>query len=247
MPGVELTKRELQRARSQIRIATARGITKTLQEIRTTTVQEMRRVFNAPTRYVLNAFYVRAAERDRLTGEVWLKKDPQYRQHPLEVQIRGGSLRPLKRFERALAALGVMQQGWYAVPAPLALDGSGKVRRGLVQQVLGQARYQRATGPMDKRAQSRQRSAQTRAGGQFVFVPSRRGKLSPGVYLAESRKRGPRSGGLRPVFRFVPRVSYEKRLDFFGIGQRIVDQRLAKNIESSLRGSNSLDVFYPLK
>lgn len=240
MPGVELTKRQLERARSQIRIATARGITKTLQEIRSTTVQEMRRVFNAPTRYVLNAFYMRAAERDRLTGEVWLKPDPQYRQHPIEVQIRGGPSRPQKRFEKALQALGAMQQGWYAVPAPLALDGSGKVRKGLVQQILGQARFQRTSGTADKRAKGRQKAAQTRAGGQFVFVPQRRGKLSPGIYLAESLKRGPRGNRLRPVFRFVPRVTYAMRLDFFGIGQRIADQRLAANIESSLQGLNLL-------
>lgn len=245
--GTLSAKQELHRTRVLVRSATARAMTKTGQEVVKTLVLEERRVFKAPiSYYALNAFRSTVATSAKPTTVIELKKDPQYTNHPLTPQVLGGSRRT-KGFERALATKGVMPQGWYAVPLDAALKG-GRVPKGLVQQVLAQAQAQvkasGAFGPVkkgDKKTARRTREAQGRAGGQFVFVVAAKGRLRPGIYLAQGRDFGAalgygRSGRLVPLFRYVRSVSYQARLDFFGIAERIIGQRLEKNILSALDG-----------
>lgn len=249
--GIPAAKAELRKALVLVRSGVALGITKTGKEVVKTIQAEERRVFKQPlTFYALNAFRSTVATSTRLFSVVELKKDPQYSVHPLSPQVLGGSRRT-KGFERALAAKGLMPAGWFAVPLSAALTG-GRVTRGLVQQILAQAQTQLkqsgAFGPVkkgDKRAARRAREAQGRAGGQFVFVTQQKGRLKPGIYRAEGRDFGHavgygRSGKLIPVFRFVRSVSYEKRLDFFGIAERIIAQRLEANVLASIAGRNLL-------
>lgn len=245
--GTTSLRQELHKTKVLVRSAAARGITKTGQEVVKTLVLEERRVFKQPiTFYALNAFRSTVATSARPSSTIELKKDPQYRQHPLTPQVLGGT-RPTKRFERALAANGAMPPGMYAVPLRAALT-NGRVTKGLIQQVLAQAKSQLkasgAFGPVkkgDKKTLRRSREAQGRAGGQFVFVSQPRGRLKPGVYLAQGRDFGAalgfgRTGSLVPLFRYVRSVTYQQRLDFFGIAERIIEQRLEKNILSAIGG-----------
>lgn len=218
--------------------ATARGITLTSREVVSTIKMEMLRVFNTPLKpYVLNAFsYTPADANDRpMRSEIYLKRDPQYRQHPLYVQIKGG-VRSIKRFERSLQAKGVMPKGWFAVPTAAAAP-NGRMTSGLVQQVLSaamtEARAQNAhriVGPVRKgevaKTARRVRDAAGRAGGRFRFVMPRKGLLAPGIYLDNGVY-------LKKMFTYTPKVHYSQRLDFYGIAQRIIAQRLRRNIELS--------------
>lgn len=248
--GTQRVSRELYLGVQKARKAIARGITKTLQEIRATEVAEMRRVFNRPSNYVLGAARIQAAEANGITGRAYLATPAGYKQHPITPQVVGGS-RPTKRFERSLIAKGVMPAGHFAVPTRQALNGDGKMRPGLVQQVLAQAAIaQKTSGGLgvpdrSKKTLRRQLQARGRAGGQFVFVKIKKGKLSPGIYLVSGEYLGKeggyrRTGALTPLFRYVLRVNYKIRLPFEEIGERIASQRLVKNIESSLAGANLL-------
>lgn len=167
-------------------------------------------------------------------------------------QVEGGQ-RSTKRFELALQASGAMPQGWRAVPATgsnsaVRLDAYGNVSRGQIAQIVAQVGTELLRGynsttpnPQDKRksAQAKRRRALGRAGGQYVAVPQRKGRLAPGIYLAEARDFGAklglgRSGKLRPVFLFVKSVSYRPRFDFDGAVGRVVEQRLVPNVERAI-------------
>jgi len=248
--GTSATRRELYLAQQKVRKAVARGITKTLTEIKATVVAESRRVFNNPTSYTLNAWRMQAAESNGLTGLVELKKDPQYSKHPLTPQVVGGT-RHTKRFERSLVAKGAMLPGWFAVPLRAAKGSDGKVTRGLLQQVLAQATIAQKTGgglgvpDRSKKTLRRQLQARGRAGGQFIFLKVGKGKLKPGIYLLRGEYFG-KNGGYRrgselvPLFRYVTSVNYIVRLPFDEISRRIAGQRLQQNIESSINGANLL-------
>lgn len=246
--GFRQVRAELKREAKRQRFGMARGLTRTAQDVQKAVRQEELRVFNKPNAYTLNAFRVEPADYRKpglLQAAVELRKDPQYRQHPLTPQVLGGN-RSVKRFERSLQGKGAMPPGWFAVPTQNALDGSLKVKRGLIQQIIAQANTQLVAGygkqlgyKLTKRQRRSRIQAQSRAGGQYVFVTRRRGKLAPGVYLAEGsgveKKAGPfRRNTLIPLFRYVPTVTYRVRLDFYGIAGRIASQTLARNIRNSL-------------
>lgn len=247
--GLKEVRAELRAEVKRVRFGIARGLTLVAKSAQRAVGQEGLRVFNRPNTYIRNAFRVEPAVAKNpgpLQAIVELRRDPQYTVHPLTPQVEGGTRRT-KRFERALSASGAMQPGWYAVPTENALDGTGKVRKGLVQQVIAQAKAQLTAGYAKQlklrkdtgRERRRKINAMGRAGGQFVFVPRRRGKLAPGIYLAEGRDFGAkvgygRKGTLVPLFRYVSSVNYQPRLDFYGTVERIAEQQAATTISRSL-------------
>lgn len=247
--GLTSARKELKRVAMGQRIGMARGLTRTARDVQRAVQQEQLRVFNRPGAYVMRAWWVQQADA-RASGQVqaavYLAKDPQYSRHPITPQVVGGN-RATKRFERSLQGKAAMPPGWYAVPTENALDSGGKVRKGLIQQIVAQASRQLQVGygkqlgyKQSKKEKSYRVKAQRNAGGQFVFVTRRRGKLAPGVYLAEGsgvgKKVGPfRRNTLIPLFRYVPTVIYRERLDFYGIARRIVSQVAGRNVMASLR------------
>lgn len=247
--GLREARAELRAEVKRVRFGIARGLTLVAKNAQRAVGQEMLRVFNRPNTYIRNAFRVEPAVAKNpgpLQAVVELRRDPQYTVHPLTPQVEGGTRRT-KRFERALSASGAMQPGWYVVPTENALDGAGKVRKGLVQQVIAQAKAQLVAGYAKQlklrkdtgRERRRKINAMGRAGGQFVFVPRRRGRLAPGIYLAEGRDFGAkvgygRKGTLVPLFRYVSSVNYQPRLDFYGTVERIAGQQAATTISRSL-------------
>jgi hypothetical protein len=171
----------------------------------------------------------------------------------LTPQVEGGG-RNTKRFELALQAAGAMPKGWRAVPATgsnsaARLDAFGNVSRGQIQQIVAQVGTEllsgynnRTVGPHDKRkgAQAKRRRALGRAGGQYVAVVQRKGRLAPGIYLAEARDFGAklglgRTGKLRPVFLFVKSVSYAVRFEFNRVVGEVVERRLVANVEQAIQ------------
>ncbi|NBQ13026.1 MAG: hypothetical protein EBU31_00080 [Proteobacteria bacterium] len=164
-----------------------------------------------------------------------------------------GRPRGLKRFELALQASGAMPKGMFAVPTDEAkLDQYGNVSRGQIQQILSQVGTELLAGSnrtlrqrrdeTAKQFATRRRRAFGKAGGQYVSYPEGRGKLPPGLYLVEGRDFGARlgfgrSGRIRAVFFYQPRVSYRARFDFFGIGRSYAERNLAANIDRAIAES----------
>lgn len=245
----------------RMRAAAATGLTWTGREVKAEDDAEILRVFDRPTPYTQRALFMRPATADRLQAEVYVKDDLAGSGTPatkyLLPQVDGGS-RNVKRFERALQAAGAMPTGWQAVPATGAnsavrWDAYGNVSRGQIIQILSQVGVEltagynrRIVGPVDKRkgAQAKRRRALGRAGGQYVAVPKQKGKLKPGIYLAEGRDFGAklgfgRTGRLKPVFLFVKAAVYTRRFDFTAVSERVASQRLVPNVMRAIDESRA--------
>jgi hypothetical protein len=245
--------------------AVATGLTRTAVQARAAVVDALPRAFDRPTPYTLKSVKYVAATAARLTAHVGIDIEAvrdlygnvsSYRggedtpaSKYLQPQIEGGQRR-IKRMELALQARAAMPKGWMAVPARGArLDAYGNVSRGQVAQIISQlgavllhgdtSKLRRRPGESDKAWATRRRNAYGKAGGQYVAIPKPRGKLKPGIYLAEGRNFGAklgygRNGKLVPVFIFVPSTRYKPRFDFYGIVQRVADAHLQANIEQAV-------------
>ena len=210
--------------------AVATGLTRTGVLVRESIKTTMRRVFDRPTPYTMNALFLEKADATRLVAKVWLKDDRAGSGTPateyLLPQVSGGA-RNVKRFEVGLRAIGALPAGWLVTPgAGARLDAYGNVSKGQIIEVLSQLRITLLAGStrnmsFDARRQIR---AQRRAGGRF-FVVAPGGRLQPGVYQREFFGRN-----VTPVFAFVSRASYRKRLDFYGEASKVIEANLQAEI-----------------
>lgn len=188
-----------------------------------------------PTATTRRGVLVKRADLGRMTAEIRLKdviggsggKAPAEYLAPQEF----GGQRTLKKFERALQARGAMPLGSKVVPGKYArLDGFGNVSRGQIVQVLNQLGADLSVGykRVISASPAKQARAAARSGRQYVAIVKRTGRLSPGVY---ERK----SGDLLPVFFYVTRATYGKRLELQGHGQRIAERDLGVNVMRAMQ------------
>ena len=100
--------------------AAAAALTRTAHIARAQTVpEEMRRVFNDPRPYTLNALFVTPAKKDDLVARIAVKNQVGAgvkQEHYLLPNVEGGQ-RNAKRFERALLLQGFLRDGERVVPA----------------------------------------------------------------------------------------------------------------------------------
>ncbi len=230
-------------ASRQVPFALARALTKTAQDVRTAQRKEMEAVFDRPTRFTLNALYLRSATKQRLEAEVWLK-DRGSREHYLLPQIEGGA-RQLKRFEERLVRTGYMQPSERAVPAAGArLDQYGNMSRGQINQILSQLRTAIVLGDSSNATDSRRSRAKRATEAYFVSRGPgtwrgrgawKRGNKSQhlprGVWVRRSF--GPLGTAVKPVLLFVPKAQYRKRFRFFEIAQQVTERQFDTNFKES--------------
>ena len=195
----------------QIRAATMTGLTRTAIGVRSDEQAEMRRVFDRPTNYSLNAFQVMPATRTELNARIEQRGfggggRPREWFNP---QVYGGQ-RNTKAFERKLAAvLGLPSASTYFMPGPAArLDRYGNISGGQLQQVLSDLgaqtdRAQNASASSRKRNKRARHVVIGRRGGRRFFIGTRQGsKLSVVLTITDQAP------------------SYSKRFDFFGVAER---------------------------
>jgi len=107
---------------------TASALTATAYDAKADEVEVMAKVFDRPTRFTLNALYVKGARKDNLVATVEFKEGfgsiPAWRY--LGPQIMGGK-RAYKSHEKRLISAGIMESGEYAVPGrAVKLDAYGR-------------------------------------------------------------------------------------------------------------------------
>jgi hypothetical protein len=247
--------------RKRIEVAAQRAILKTARAVMKAERVEMGRAFDRPTRWTLNAFRV-ALGKERLqsgnlstvagsslTAEVKVKDGYWYRADDyLSTQIFGGE-RKLKAFERALQARRVMPAGWYAVPGEKAtLDAYGNQRPSEIRQILswfgGAERVLGSTQNMTDATRARRRKGtKTKRGFEyFAVVPGRttrsgaRQRLRPGIYRRLFSGFGA-SAAIEPVLIFVRSTAYKPRLNFYGVGQQVVNAEFPRLFRESFEAS----------
>jgi hypothetical protein len=238
--------RALDGAQKQVAFAMAKAMTDTIKDVRDAEVAEMRKVFLAPTPYTLRSLYIRPATKARLEAVAWLK-DSARPTHYLLPQIEGGS-RGLKRFEQRMVMHGLMRADQRAVPAAGAkMDAYGNMSRGQIVQILSQLRTAVVQGDYSNASNSKRSRAKRQAMTYFVShgkgsmrygYQGRRGRglmyeqhLPAGVWARYQFAWG---SSVKPVLLFVGHTRYAKRLDFYGIAERVITARLPVHLSASV-------------
>lgn len=224
----------LDRCSKQTRFATAVALTRTAKRIETELKAEMPKVFDRPTRYTLNSLYTKPATKATLTASVKIKDEAVKSIAPivwLAPQVYGGA-RPLKRSEALLRRAGVLGPSEYAVPAQGAkLDAYGNMKRSQIVAILSDVQAHFDPAQNSSRA-SRAKRARGRRRGGIYFAARAGGHLKPGVYERIGTGFG---SAVRPVLIFVQGApTYRKRLDFFGVGQRVIDRHYTNEFDRAM-------------
>lgn len=195
--------------------------------------QEMGTSFDQPTRWTLNSLrqYGRAT-RDNLETTVDFRGNrgagilPEVYMRP---NIEGGDRR-LKRFERALVAVGAMPADHFAVPGEAArLDAHGNITPGQIVQLLSYFRAFPESGykaNMSDKSRARLAKDNKRTGARgFVYFAGRPGPRGPlGIWQRVQFGFGT---SLKPVLIFVPSASYEQgRFDYKAAAERSIERHL---------------------
>ena len=184
---------------------------------------EMRRVFDNPRPYTLNAIYPRyAGKRGNIMQagiafrEFGVKGTPAYKY--LTPQIKGGPRR-LKRSEKALQGIGVLPSGSFTVQGRnFEKDANGDIPGAQYTRMLAELGVQGVGlgGPKP------QRKARTKGDRQF-FLMRRRSDDRP---FAIAEKRGDQAV-IMLVFTGMP--NYKPRYDFYGVASKQVQISFPKH------------------
>lgn len=238
---------DLARAAKDIRALGKQGalaqklaLLRTGYDVREAEYEEMRSVFDRPTRYTLNSIYVDTKTRGGSEVLIGVKDDAistsltrTAATRYLSAEIDGGS-RSVKRFEKRLQLDGAMQKGWYVVPGKFArLDAFGNLSRGQITQLLSQLTVTKTSGYTAGITPRSRKAAIKRAGGSFVALPNGRGKLLPGIYQVRDTAFGHTTP--KPIVIFVRQVHYRRRLDYFGVAKQAADIFYEANLNDALR------------
>lgn len=215
---------------------TAAALTQTAKDIQAAEVAEMARVFDRPTRFTLNALYVKPATKQELTAAVLFKEGfgsiPAWRY--LGPEVEGGARRH-KSYERRLVEIGAMRVSEVAVPgARVKLDANGNVPGSFWQVIMAELGAMRDA---NQNATTRSRKRAGKRGRYFVLrpdwpssppSPNLARNVGPGIY-----ERLPGSNSIAPVIAFVRLPTYGQRLAFYEIARRILQRNFARNFQAA--------------
>lgn len=235
------------RMERQLKFATAMALTWTAKQVRESTVDRMRKVFDRPTPYTLNALYVKPASVRDLYAEVWHKNPSLLEEHYLIPQIEGGTRAP-RKWERGIAA----GEGVYLMPGQdLRRDAYGNIGRGQIVRILsGLRRFSEVGYSANARSSA--------AAERYIYLPQARGRRPAGVYqrystdldraryfaaasMARRKRRRLRAdqipqSGLHLIL-YVTRKApqYKVRLPFYEIARQVREEYFMRFFEASYR------------
>lgn len=210
----------------QIQFAVASATTNVAKSSREAVKRNLDSVFNNPTSFIRNSAFATPATKETLTAVVGIK-DQGARATPahyLKEHITAGE-RGSKPMERAMRALGVLPDGWLAVPSKdgVKRDAYGNVSKATVARILG-ALKQKETA---KRGSDTFRVFVVRPGMQA----SRTRRLAPGIWSVSN------IGGqsvVKPVFLFVEAATYRKVFDLPKIVEDVVRTEFGRHLSSAI-------------
>lgn len=225
-------------AKKQIPFAISLALNRTGQKVKDALIQDMKKSFDRPTPFTLNALQQTVSTKKNLTTKIWTKRSVRFsqKQHYLEPNIFGVN-REHKAFERALHRIGILPVGMKAVPGSAAkLDSYGNMNRGQIVQILsyfkafGEQGY--AANITEKRKRSLARGTKKRIGYTYFVGRPGNGKLPLGIY---QRFRFYGGAAIKPILIFVPAsMGYKKRWDFFSIGRKVVEKEFENEFRRAI-------------
>lgn len=199
--------------------ATATALTRCAKQAQTVELpQAMRKAFDNPTSYTLNALRIEPATKDKLSARVMVKTkaDSSGNAHEayLQPEVEGGR-RGSKGMENALRYAGVLTAGQFVVPGAAAkLDANGNVKGADVRTILKALKNLKAVSATRSRSGKRLAKGRQLANDLFVGKPQG-GNRPDGIWRREGKR-------LRPLFVFTNAApAYRPRLDFAGVVQGV--------------------------
>lgn len=227
LEGAKRVTEELAKAEKQVTFATAVALTRTAQIAKREVEAEMPKVFDRPTRWTLNSLRLIPAKKDRLVARVEMKNEAD-KSAPatkwLNPEIEGGP-RPAKGSERNLRQKGVLPAGKFIVPGKGAkLDRFGNMTKGAITKALSGVGGFAEQGYSANATNSRRSRAKGNAKRYFVM---KRGSMPIGIAERTSR------GRMHILLAFTRQPTYSKRLDFYGIGDKVVKRHLKDEFEKA--------------
>lgn len=231
--------RVLETARNQLPFALATALNRTARAVVAAEQREMRDVFDRPKPWTINSVTYWGASKTDLTATVFLKSDPQSSGAPadkyLAAEIAGGSRQP-QRFERALTAVGVLPEGYRAVPGAAAkLDAYGNIAPSQIIQILSYFRTFDTAGfnanATPETIARRKRGTKARAG--FVYFAGRPadGRLPLGIWQRIGSGHGT---ALKPIMIFVDGALYRSIYDFVYTAEITVEREFATQFRAAI-------------
>jgi hypothetical protein len=207
---------KLDGARAQVPFATALALTKTAQNVKAALVDEMSRVFKAPSSFTLRSLQVTRAEKTNLLASVGVRGADSGKGaiRWLSPEVFGGERS--HAIEALLQPLGLPPKGLWAVPGAAAKQSrSGGIDiswfRSVVADIASQGITQ-SRGILTRRIRGTGRKSMGVL--QYAILLERKGRLLPGIY-------GKRGRGIYPFVMFVAAPKYRAKFNFFGIAQRV--------------------------
>ena len=213
--------------RRHIPFATIYGLTLTGRDVKDEEVSVMKRVFDRPTPYTLNALWAWKATRNNPVSTVEFKTGggtPAKRF--LNPEVHGG-LRSQRSSERQIAPL--LRGYGYLVPARgTPLNAYGNVTGGTMRKVISQLKV---SSDPTANASGSKRSKRKRKTAAF-FVPKR------GNMVMERK-----GDQVKPFLIAVRAPHYRKRFPFYETAERVVAARMDKNFTIALERAISTGNF----
>lgn len=216
----------LKNAEGQVPFATSVAINKAADKAKLAVQKNMRQVFDRPTPFVINSLRLKRSTKQNLTAELQFKdKNSAESSRTMVLPHVDGGSRRYNAMEARLRGIGVLPDGWNAVPgAGAKLDSYGNMSRGQISQMLNLLGAYKEAGYNKANAATRERLAKGNAKKNiygFVYwvnpVGTKRAKhLQPGVYQRVTTGFG---SSLKPVVIFVKRAQYSKRLPFYQVAE----------------------------
>lgn len=230
----------IEKGANQVPFATAMAINAVGELGRVAVRSEMKSVFDRPTDWVLNSLRLERASKARLSATVWFKEAGSAGAGDSTVapHIFGGARR-FKPMEARLRGIGLLPDGWLAVPGEAAvLDAFGNMSRGQISQLLNVLGSYTEAGFNKANINTVKRLAKGNAKkGVYGFVywvnpvgQGRNPRLQPGVYQRVKTGFG---SSLKPVLIFVNRARYKPRLPFFELIEGQVDRHFPREFTAA--------------
>lgn len=233
LEGAKRVSDQLAKYEKQVPFATALALTRTAQIAKREIEKEMGSVFDRPTRWTLNSLRLFPAKKDKLEARVWMKNEAD-KSSPatkwLNPEIEGGP-RQDKASERNLRRKWILPDGKYIVPGKGAkLDRFGNLTKGTITKALsGVGGFSEAGFAANATGSKRSR----RKGNARRYFVIRRGNTPIGIAERTSRTQ------MHVLLAFVSRPTYKRRLDFYGIGDKVVRRHLAAEYRKAMEKAMS--------
>lgn len=217
--------------------ATATALTRCAKQAQTVELpQAMRKAFDNPTSYTLNALRIEPATKDKLSARVLVKTkgmtSGNAQESYLLPEVEGGQ-RGAKGMENALRYAGVLTAGQFVVPGAAAkLDANGNVKGADIRTILKALKNLKAVSATRSRSGKRLAKGRQLANDLFVGKPSG-GNRPDGIWRREGKR-------LRPLFVFTNTAPvYRPRLDFTGVVQGVARKQFPAEFAKAVASMKS--------